>query len=128
MGIILLERTDHRRQPVGGDAGIGGDGDAADEQAIDLRGQLKQTVLLPQKLPHRGQQELAVLREGYALCAAAKYRKTQFVFKGRHELIHTRGRVPQHLRRPGKAACFRCRQYRSAPRRFHTMPSSFAVS
>ena len=70
MGEILLKDPDHLRQPVGGDAGIGGDGDAAYEQAVYLRGKLKYPVLLAQKFPNGGQQQLTVFRESHALGVA----------------------------------------------------------
>jgi len=128
VGVVLLKDPDHRRQPVGGNAGVGGDGHAADEQAVDLCGQLKKAVLLAQKFPHRGQQQLAVFRQAHALGAAAKYGEAQLIFKGGHQLVHSRWGIAQHLRRPGKASRLCCRQYRPAPGCFHKNPSSVAVS
>ena len=65
--VVPLKRADHRRQPVGGDAGIGRDVDAADEQAVHLRRQLEDAVLLPQELADGRQQQTSVLRQAYAL-------------------------------------------------------------
>ena len=46
VGVVLLKIPDDSGQPMGGDAGIGGDGDGADQQAVHLGGQLEKLILL----------------------------------------------------------------------------------
>ena len=125
--VVPLERADHRRQPVGGDAGIGRDVDAADEQAVHLRRQLEDAVLLPQELADGRQQQTSVLRQAYALGIPAEQRKAEFLLQRRHQLVHAGGRVAQGLRRFGKAAGIRCHHKGSAPCRLHGRPSCRVV-
>ena len=125
--VVPLERADHRRQPVGGDAGIGRDVDAADEQAVHLRRQLEDAVLLPQELADGRQQQASVLRQAYALGIPAEQRKAELLLQRRHQLVHAGGRVAQGLRRFGKAAGIRCHHKGSAPCRLHGRPSCRVV-
>ena len=80
--------ADDLGQPVGGHAGIGGDGDAAHQQAAHLPGQLIDPVLLLEKLPHRRQQAAAVLREGDPLSIPPQQREAQLPLQGGHQLAH----------------------------------------
>ena len=109
LGIVLLERTDHRRKPVGGDAGIGSNGHTADQQSIHLRRQFKDTILMPQKFPHCRKQHLSILRQRDAFCIAAKHRKSQLFFQRGYQLVHAGGSIAERLCRLGKASCLRCR-------------------
>ena len=110
---------------MGGDTGIGGDGDAADQQAVHLGGQLENAILLPQKFPHRGQQQLTVFRQRHALCIPPEYRKAQLLLQRRHQLVHAGRRVAEGFRRFGKASGLCRRQKGSASCCFHGSASFY---
>ena len=118
--VIPLKFPYHRRQPVGGDTGIGRDADAADQQPVHLRRKLENAVLLTQELPYHRQQQLSVGRQRHALRVAAEQRKPHLLLQRRYQLVHAGGRIPQRLRRPGKAPRLRRCQKGPAPCRFHT--------
>ena len=123
VGIVLLERPDDRRQPVGGDAGIGRDGHGADQQPVHLGGQLKQAILLMEYLPDHRQQQLPVGGQRHALGAAAEQGESHLLLQRGDQLVHAGGRVAQHLGGAGEAACFGGGEKGAAAGCFHDISS-----
>ena len=128
VGVVLLEGADDGGEPVGGDAGIGGDGDGADEEPLHLGGQLEELVLLMEYLPDNGQQQLSVGGECHALGAAAEERKADLLLQRGDQLVDAGGGVAQDIGGAGKAACFGSRQKGAAAGCLHNVPPLEAVS
>ena len=111
---------------MGGDAGIGGDGDGAYEKAVHLGGQLEKLILLVKYLADNGQQQLAVGRERHALGAAAEQGEADLLLQCGDQLVDAGGRVAQHLGGAGKAAGLGSGQKGAAAGGLHGF-SSFSV-
>ena len=127
LGRVLLKGPDDGGEPVGGDAGIGGDGHAAGEQAVDLGGQGKNAFLLGQKLLYGGQEAGAVFRQDYALFAPEEEGKAEVFFQGADQLAHAGGSIIQLLGCAGKAAGLGGGEKGFAAGSFHCKPSYLLV-
>ena len=128
MGIVLLKIPDDRGQPVGGDAGIGGDGNGANEKAVHLGGQFEELILLVEYLADDRQQQLAVGRERHALGAAAEQGEADLLLQCSDQLVNAGGRVAQHLGGAGKAAGLGSGQKGAAAGGLHGFSSFQAIS
>ena len=110
---------------MGGDARIGADGDIADIQSSDFRGNLAETVLLLQQVSHGQQHSLPIRGGANPLFIPDQKRKAQLFFQRVDQLAHAGGGIVDLLGRLGKAAGFHRRNKCLVSGVLHSTPSIY---
>ena len=82
---------------MGGDAGIGADGDIADIQSSDFRRNLAETVLLLQQVSHGQQHSLPIRGGANPFFIPDQKRKAQLFFQRVDQLAHAGGGLVEKL-------------------------------
>ena len=121
--MVIPEALNDLRQPVHGDAGIGGHPNGLLPAGIDEADLPLQGFVRPEQILYHGKNSLSGGTEPDPRAAAHQQRKANILFQAVHHVCQARLRVAQHLRRPGKAAGLHRRGQRLQLFGVHTPPS-----